>query len=729
MKLRTKLITFSLIPAVVTLSVIILVTTIRTFEKINADAVAQLESLSEGYAAKIDAELEVAMDAARTLAQIFENFGSIELNDRRKIFNAMLRAMAVKNPFFLGTWTCWEPNALDGLDSQYVNTVGHDNTGRFIPYWNRFEGNVVKLSALEDYDKEGAGDYYQLPLKSGKEHILEPYQYTVSGKTLLLTTLSVPIKDPMGRTIGVAGIDISIDELQKRYSKKIYGKEGYVRLLSGKGIIIAHADPNWYNKPWEESSLGIEKEIFERLKKGETFTKEFYSDVHGKKLIKSFSPIFVGNAEVPWIVSVVIPQKEVFEASFQLEVFIAVVSLIGLAFIGIILFYLSRSITRPVVSMANILKEISEGEGDLTRSIQITSKDEIGEMASYFNLTFEKIRNLVTLVKQQTDRLRDVGTELSTNMIETASAINEITANIKSIKNQIMNQSASVSETSATMEQVTKGIEKLSKLIEEQAANVTESSSAIEEMMANIHSVSQTLIKNSENIQKLSGASEAGRRVVDTITAAIQNVARESEGLMEISQIIQNVAEQTNLLSMNAAIEAAHAGEAGKGFAVVADEIRKLAESSSSQAKTIQSVLKNIKDSISSVIQQSHDVVAKFAIIEKEVKVVSEQEEGIRKAMEEQAEGSKQVLEAITVLTDITQKVRDGSVEMLTGSKQVLDEAKSMNSITQEITNGMNEMANGAEQVAQAIQTVNELSVKNKESIDSLTLEVNKFKV
>jgi methyl-accepting chemotaxis protein len=390
---------------------------------------------------------------------------------------------------------------------------------------------------------------------------------------------------------------------------------------------------------------------------------------------------------------------------------------------------ISRSITKPLVQTITILKDISEGEGDLTRKIEVKSHDEVSDMATYFNLTFDKIRNLVALVRSQSNSLLILGENLSSNMTETATAINEITANIQSIKNQTLSQSASVTETSATMEQISKGIDKLNQLILDQSANVTESSSAIEEMMANIGSVTTTLVKNSENIKQLTFSSEAGRKVLDIITLAIKDVAKESDGLMEIGQIIQNIASQTNLLSMNAAIEAAHAGDSGRGFAVVAYEIRKLAESSSTQTKTIGTVLKRIKDSIAKIIIYSEDVATNFNTIENEVKIVTEQEDGIRRAMEEQNEGSKQVLEAITILNDITQKVQASSIEMLTGSKQVSKEAVNMNMITQEITGGMNEMASGAEQMTVAVNAVNELSLENKVSIDSLINEVNKFKI
>jgi methyl-accepting chemotaxis protein len=213
------------------------------------------------------------------------------------------------------------------------------------------------------------------------------------------------------------------------------------------------------------------------------------------------------------------------------------------------------------------------------------------------------------------------------------------------------------------------------------------------------------------------------------VSADIQEIARESEGLMEINSVMQNIASQTNLLSMNAAIEAAHAGEAGKGFAVVADEIRKLAENSGVQSKTISTVLKKIKDSIDKIIKSTDNVLNKFEAIDSGVSIVSEQEENIRNAMEEQSVGSKQILEAIGQLNEVTQMVKDSTTEMLEGSQQIIREGKNLEAVTEEITNGMNEMAIGADQINVAVDRVNGISGANKDSIDVLVQEVSKFKV
>ncbi|HKL85386.1 MAG TPA: HAMP domain-containing methyl-accepting chemotaxis protein [Treponemataceae bacterium] len=400
--------------------------------------------------------------------------------------------------------------------------------------------------------------------------------------------------------------------------------------------------------------------------------------------------------------------------------------------ISIVLIIVSTMFFQIVIAIKNtasMLQNISEGEGDLTRRLEIKKNDEIGELSKYFNLSMEKISNLIILIKDKAVILEDIGAELSTNMNETAASINQITSNLENMKVQAINQSAGVVETSATMVAITGNIEKLNNNIDQQSSSVIQSSASIEEMLANIASVMQTLIKNSDNVEDLAKASESGHAGLSSVSEKIREIAKDSEGLIEISSVIARIASQTNLLSMNAAIEAAHAGDSGRGFAVVADEIRKLAESSSAQAKTVSTVLKKIKTSVDLVMKSTDTVMKQFEDIDGKIKTVSEYEYSIRNSMDEQSAGSNEILLAIGQLTTITADVKSGSAEMLSGSQEVIKETEILSKTTREVSDGMNEVASGAQQITIAINEVNTLTQNNRTNIQALSAEIEKFKV
>jgi methyl-accepting chemotaxis protein len=698
-----------------------------------ATALESQERLAAEQARVIQLRYESYLRIAQTLADAMADYDGTEAGRQRNRFDQFIRSIVLSNERVVGIFAVFKPDTIDpGMDADFAGEPGSTETGQWAPWYAHHTGTIEHLTYN---DIPGMMALINGP-DARKETIDNPAPQNVEGKNTYIVKVSVPVVyRKTGEVVGRVGVEINtaytqpvVDDTIKAHpditAMTVYSDNSTIvasYALDQVGQLLKDAQSSLFSKDTAAAQDAVVR--------GEKFRLAEYSEVLKTELEMIIYPFTIGETGTRWAVMLGTGKNLILEEINTMLTYSVIIGAAVIVLMAVIVFFVSGSIAKPIVNVALTLKDISEGEGDLTKSVNVHSKDEIGDLARYFNETLKKIKNLVITIKSKSVSLFDIGNELASNMTETAAAINEITANIRNIKGRMINQSASVTETNATMEQITVNIDKLSDHVDHQSESVAQSSSAIEEMLANLQSVTQTLITNSDNVKDLIEASEVGRAGLQEVSTDIQEIARESAGLLEINAVMENIASQTNLLSMNAAIEAAHAGEAGKGFAVVADEIRKLAESSGEQSKTISTVLKKIKDSIDKITKSTDSVLNKFEAIDGGVRTVSDQEEHIRNAMEEQSVGSKQILEAIGHLNEATQLVKSSSEEMLEGSKQVIEESKNLEMATQEISSGMNEMAIGADQINVAVNRVNTISGENKESIDVLVREVAKFKV
>ena len=564
----------------------------------------------------------------------------------------------------------------------------------------------------------------------GKRFCGEPYIDERTGNSFV-ADIAVPVYDDNKKVIGVLIADMDGLWFAKQIDDIVVGKTGNCYMMGNTGVIIADKDTELVKS---------QANIIEQAKTNSALTStsvflEYVLDTDeteiGYYTYKNISYIasFATMKTTDWSVIIRAPVDEFMGTVKSLRITMIGIGVIILLIALIIVYFVARAMVKPVQTVVSALQNIAQGEGDLTVRLPIHGNDEVTDLSEYFNETITKIGASIQQVGENANTMEEIGNELASNMTETASAVNEISANIDGVKQQAMTQAASVTETAATVEEIVRTIKQLNTSIETQAASVAQSSSSVEEMVANIASIGQTLGKTDDVIKNLTTATGDGKATLVTSNTVTQKIAEESGSLMEASSVIQHIASQTNLLAMNAAIEAAHAGEAGKGFAVVADEIRKLAEESSTQGKTITTTLKTLSGEIETLSASSKTVEEKFNAIFTLAEQVKEMSNRLTEAMREQENGSKEVLIAIKSINTVTVEVQAGSEEMLKGGEGVAEEMQKLDNLTRVITESMNEMASGAVQINNAVQEVSEITQKNKRSIEALSAEVGKFKV
>ena len=667
----------------------------------------------------------IAEESARRVETYFSRVEELTHNARSSLYaakdgaipdraatNRLFQRWMQDNTFALGLSTCWEPNAFDGKDVLYRNAPGHDDSGRYIPYFVRDNGKVG-LEALVDYDKPGVGDWYLVPKTTGKEVLMEPYSYTIGGKNVVMTSFMVPLLFN-GSFKGTVGVDIALDSLADDLSKIKPLGQGYVALVTGNGGVVSYPEASMRGKALKDS--GLDAAAWGGLI-ANPGTPTDLAETSGEASIAIAVPVRL-LPDTTWYTVVSVPKSVLFASLSSLVITSIAIIAVAAGLMTVLGLLLATRFRKRLDKVMTATGGIAAGNTDVDLS-EATKQDEIGEMARSLAIlrdaTIEKnrlemeaeearyrnaeeerrraaeaaererqTRFAVDSLAQALQRLADGDT---THRIEDqfAGSLDQVRRDFNSSVEKLQTALLSVGENAQAIQagssEIRSASDDLSTRTEQQAAAVEETAAAVEEISSSLRDTTKRAEQVGGLVERTRVSAEKSGEVVKRAVTAMSGIESSSKEISNIIGVIDEIAFQTNLLALNAGVEAARAGDAGRGFAVVAQEVRQLAQHSATAAREIKMLITKSGEQVHTGVGLVSETGTALQEIVERVQEIDQNVAAIVAAAREQSSSLNEISSAINSIDQGTQRNAAMVEEQTAASHALASEVSALNNL------------------------------------------------